>query len=193
MANIGFSGGDALEAKLKEIAERAGAAGTLRMGFLENATYPDGQPVAAIAALQEYGGTIDVPERETTIYRQVDADGDFKHGGRFVKAKKSNFATTHTVPAHKITIPARPFFRYMIEHCKAGWGPELGKIAVQNNYDMKKSLGLMGEHMAGQLQQTIGHFDTVPLAKSTIARKGFNTPLIDSGHMQNSVDYEVNK
>lgn len=50
-----LSGGDKLEKKLAEIAARAGAAGTLRVGFLEGAKYPDGTPVPLVAAINEYG------------------------------------------------------------------------------------------------------------------------------------------
>jgi hypothetical protein len=55
------------------------------------------------------------PEHTTTIYRQVDANGDLKNDGRFVKASKSNLATTHTVPAQTVTLPPRPFLDLGIE------------------------------------------------------------------------------
>lgn len=44
-----FSGGAALEAKLSELAEKLGDGKTLRVGFLEGATYPDGQSVPMVA------------------------------------------------------------------------------------------------------------------------------------------------
>lgn len=50
-----FSGGSALEAKLSEIAEKLGEGKTLRVGFLEGATYPDGESVAMVAAANEFG------------------------------------------------------------------------------------------------------------------------------------------
>ncbi|WP_313471211.1 hypothetical protein [Atlantibacter hermannii] len=51
-----FSGGDALERKLAEMAERLGEGKVLRVGFLENATYRDGQQqVAMVAAANEFG------------------------------------------------------------------------------------------------------------------------------------------
>lgn len=48
-------GGDKLEKHLAELAARISRPGTLRVGFLENARYPDGKPVALIAAIQNYG------------------------------------------------------------------------------------------------------------------------------------------
>lgn len=50
-----LSGGDKLEKKLAEIAAKAGAAGTLRVGYLEGSTYPDGTSVPMVAAVNEYG------------------------------------------------------------------------------------------------------------------------------------------
>lgn len=61
------------------------------------------------AKIHEYGGTIDMPARQQTVFRKINKNGDFLHSGRFVKASKSNFATTHEVVAHTITMPARPF------------------------------------------------------------------------------------
>jgi hypothetical protein len=53
MATI--SGGKKLEAELRRIGERITRPGTLRVGFLENARYPDGTPVAMIAAIHNFG------------------------------------------------------------------------------------------------------------------------------------------
>ncbi|WP_409243586.1 hypothetical protein [Enterobacter cloacae] len=50
-----FSGGAALEEKLAELAEKLGDGKTLRVGFLEGATYHDGQSVPMVAAANEYG------------------------------------------------------------------------------------------------------------------------------------------
>jgi hypothetical protein len=50
-----ISGGDGLLRYLEDLAERTGNGETLRVGFLESATYPDGTPVAAIALNNEVG------------------------------------------------------------------------------------------------------------------------------------------
>lgn len=51
---MNLSGGEALEAKLKEIAEQLGG-GKVSIGFFEGATYPDGTPVPAVAYWNEFG------------------------------------------------------------------------------------------------------------------------------------------
>lgn len=53
MATI--SGGDKLAKRLAEITARLSNHGTLAVGFLEGATYPNGTPVAMIAAIQDFG------------------------------------------------------------------------------------------------------------------------------------------
>lgn len=49
-----LSGSDAVMKKLESIAKKMGG-GTVSVGFMEGATYPDGTPVAAVAYWNEYG------------------------------------------------------------------------------------------------------------------------------------------
>jgi len=143
-----FSGGDALERKLAEMAEKLGEGKVLRVGFLESATYPDGQQVAMVAAANEFGN-----------------------------------------PANNQ--PPRPFFRNMIADNKDNWPDDIGRIAQATGFDGEQTLGLMGEHIKGQLQQSIRELMEPPLSPVTIEKKGFDKPLIDTGHMLNSVDYDI--
>jgi hypothetical protein len=48
-------GGTKAGPKLAEMAKRLTSAKTVRIGFLENATYPNGLPVALVAAINEFG------------------------------------------------------------------------------------------------------------------------------------------
>lgn len=48
-------GGDKLEAALAKIAKNVTKAAVVEVGFLEDATYPDGTSVAMVAAIQEFG------------------------------------------------------------------------------------------------------------------------------------------
>jgi hypothetical protein len=50
-----FTGGDKLKARLAEMSKKLEKAGTLRAGFLEGETYPDGVSVPMVAAVQEFG------------------------------------------------------------------------------------------------------------------------------------------
>ncbi len=148
MASVEFSGGDKLEAALKQIAERLGKASEVKAGFMSGATYPDGTKVAMVAAIQNYGA-----------------------------------------PAKGI--PPRPFFSGMVDKESPTWGDRLAKIIKGANYDGQLSLERMGYSIASDLQQSILATNSPALAPSTIAAKGFSKPLVDSGHMLNSVEYDV--
>jgi hypothetical protein len=141
-------GGGAFEAKLRQIAESVSKPGTLRVGFLQNATYPDGKQVAMIAAIQDFG-------------------------------------------APGVGIPPRPFFRNMIAAKQSEWPNAIGNLLKTNNYDAPRALSVAGAGVAGQLRQSIIETNSPPLSPTTIARKGHAKPLVDTGHMLNSVDFEV--
>ena len=159
---LDFTGGDALMEVLRRISDRtrATASGTpeVKVGFLENSTYPDGTSQPMVAAVQEFGSD---------------------------------------------RIPPRPFFRNMIAAEKGRWGATLAQLLRNTDFSTSQCLGLMGENIAGKLRKSIVDTNIPPLAPSTIARKskgkvtkiagvlGPAKPLVDTGHMLNSVDYEV--
>lgn len=141
-------GGDKFGKKIREIGAKIETAEVLRVGFLENAKYPDGTPVAMIAAIQNYG-------------------------------------------APAAGIPPRPFFSNMIASKKAGWPGAVARNLKQQDYDATRAFALVGEGIAGQLRQSIIQTNSPPLKAATAARKGSTKPLVDTGHMLASVDYDV--
>ena len=143
-----FIGGKQLQLHLAKLASQVAAPATLRVGFLENAKYPNGTPVAMIAAIQDFG-------------------------------------------APRANIPPRPFFRNMIRTKQREWGPAVARLLKANAWDAVRALNQAGQAIAGQLRQSIQDTNFPPLQPGTIKRKGFSKPLIDTGHMFNSVDYEV--
>jgi len=50
-----IEGGNKLEKSLTEISRKLGRGGSVKVGFLSGANYPDGTPVALIASLQDFG------------------------------------------------------------------------------------------------------------------------------------------
>jgi hypothetical protein len=143
------TGGDKLESALRDIAQQVTKPATLQVGFLAGATYPDGKPVAMIAAIQEYGA----PSRG---------------------------------------IPPRPFFRNMIAEHSDEWPEALMGLLKANNYDPERSLEILGHGIAGQLRDSIVKGPFIPLKPATVKAKGFDTPLVDTGHMLQSIDSKVN-
>jgi hypothetical protein len=141
-------GGERVSEVLRRIADRVSQPMQLRVGFLENATYPDGKPVAMIAAIQEFG-------------------------------------------APRAGIPPRPFFRNMIADKEHEWPAAVAGLLLDSDYDLARALDMAGFAIEGQLRQSIQQTNSPPLADSTVARKGFTKPLIETGHMLNSIDHEV--
>lgn len=88
-------------------------------------------------------------------------------------------------------IPPRPFFRRMVAEKGKSWPAAIALNYKATDFDIDKTLDRMGQGIKGQLQQSIRDFTDPPLAASTVAKKGFAKALIDTGHMLNSVDYEV--
>jgi len=197
MQPVSFSGGDKLQARLRDIVQKASRSKTLDVGFFSDATEADGTLVSVIAASNEFGATIparQVDEHVIQIYNRVLKDGSFADEGRFVKRSKANLERDVTVPAHIIPehkVPPRPFFRRMISLGKKHWGDDLGKIMVAVNYDATLALSQLGEKMAGELVQSITDQVYAPLAQSTVAKKGFDTTLVDSADMKRAVDFQI--
>jgi hypothetical protein len=143
-----LDGGADLRRALSEMSARLGREGTLRVGFLEGATYPDGTSVPMVAAINEFGA----PSRGQ---------------------------------------PPRPFFRRMIADKSSSWPQAIEQNLIATRFDVEKTLERVGEGIASQLRQSIIDLVDPPLAASTIAKKGFDKPLIDTSVMLNSVGHEV--
>lgn len=90
-----------------------------------------------------------------------------------------------------IRAPARPFFRTMVESKSPRWGIGLGNALRKTNYDGRAALAIVGEGIRGQLRQSIRDWNEPPNSPATVARKGFNKPLIDTALMLRSAEYQV--
>lgn len=189
---ISLKGGDLTNKVLDHLKRQLSKASSVEVGWNSDATYPDnhrngGDYVANIAVINEFGGTI--REHTQNIYRSISANGEFRQGARFVKSGRSNYQTSNVVEEY--TIPARPFFRTMIAAKKGTYGADLDKALRENDYDSKKALGLVGYKIQLELSKTIGEWATPPNAPITIARKGFDDPLHESGLMGSTVMHRV--
>ena len=93
------------------------------------------------------------------------------------------------VPSHNQ--PPRPFMRLAIQENSPYWAPQIANLLQANDYDTVKVLNLMGIEIVGQVQDSIDKLLEPPLAPSTIARKGFDKPLIETNLMRSTVSFEV--
>ena len=118
---------------------------SVRVGVLENATYPDGTPVAMVAFWNEYGTR---------------------------------------------TSPVRAFFRTTVSEQKKNWVLSVQNLMKMHN-NPQQVMGLIGEHMKGNIVQGLVSFSDPKNADSTEEAKGFNNPLIDKGILMRSISFEV--
>ena len=116
----------------------------LRVGFIDSATYPDGQNVATVAFWNEYGTD---------------------------------------------KIPPRPFMRTTVAQNRENWVQLVKQLVPIHGAD--KSLLKLGQEMQGKLVFSILNWTEPPNAPYTIAKKGFNKPLVEQGIMSRSISYEL--
>ena len=136
--------------------------------------------LAQIAGKLGSGGTLAVGFLEGATYPSK-PDGDSINVASV--AFFNEFGTTRA--------PPRPFFRRMIAAKSPQWGKLLATAAKKHDYDFVQTLNTMGSIIQGELVDSINAFTTPALAPSTVKRKGFSTPLVDTSKMVNSVDYEI--
>jgi len=144
MAEI--KGGKKLHQALAQMAAKLKEPGTLRVGFLEGATAPNGDSLALRAFRLEFGTD---------------------------------------------KMPPRPAFRNMIAAKAGEWPQGIAYQLKATNYDLRLTLERTGEAIKGQLKESYLDLWSPPLAASTIAKKGFDKPLIEHGDTINAIAWEV--
>ncbi len=89
-------------------------------------------------------------------------------------------------------IPERRFFRRALAEVEDGVtnivkaGIDTEKMVVDD-----RLAGRVGAYVAGQVQESITALKEPPNASGTVRQKGSNNPLLDTGHMRNSVGWSV--
>lgn len=151
-----------MAAHLKKLQETLGKKKAVKVGFFENATYPDGTSVAVVAATQEFGS-----------------------------------------PAQNI--PARPFMKTTFDEKQKKWMRIVKRALQEDGHNPDVALERVGLAAAEDIKKAIQAVHEPMLAVSTIkARlrdweetgafekdKDLQKPLIRTGHMLNSVSYQV--
>ena len=91
-------------------------------------------------------------------------------------------------------MPARPFLAPTMDMNKDKYAKmiELGMGRwIDGTSTMKREFGIIGTIAKGDVQRFITKLKEPRLADSTIAAKGSTNPLIDTGQLRASIDYEV--
>ena len=72
---------------------------------------------------------------------------------------------------------------------KDKWAKMASDLIAEVGVD--KALDQVGEEMADDIRKSINYEDWTPLAPATVKRKGFETPLINTKHMLDTVTHKV--
>lgn len=92
------------------------------------------------------------------------------------------------------TIPPRPFMRQTVKDGQSDWGKLAETALKHSNLDAAQALEICGRMVQGQVQDQVKDWSDPPNAASTVAKKGFNNPLIGQNPvMVNSVEFKVEK
>jgi hypothetical protein len=91
------------------------------------------------------------------------------------------------------TIPARSFMRSAFDENVAGYQSFFVKVipTIGRGNTGKKALSLLGLKMVSDIQRKIVAIRTPANSEATIARKGFDNPLIHTGRLRQSITFEI--
>lgn len=105
-------------------------------------------------------------------------------------------ATIHEFGAPSQGIPARPFMRPTVAEKGQSWVDLLGqgaKASMNGGPTPEAVLEAVTLRAAGDVAKSIRAVSSPPLKPATVARKGFDKPLVDTGQMLQSVTGKVER
>ena len=94
------------------------------------------------------------------------------------------------------TIPARPFIRGAFDANQrrlTQTASRLFGLIMEGKLTSRRALALLGEEHQGQVQEYLQALDTPPNAPRTVAQKGSSNPLVDEGHLLESIRWEYDE
>lgn len=173
------AGGDKLARRLAELAKKVTKKATLRVGFLEGATYPDGTSVAMVAAIQEFGAPkVGIPPRpffRNMIAAKAESWGD----GVAAQLARNGYDAEVTLKLAGAGIKGQ-----LQQSIKDIGAPPLSPVTLmlRKMRSQNPALEVTGATVGEAARRVAAGEST-----SGVSTKA----LIDSGHLWNSVDYEV--
>lgn len=88
-------------------------------------------------------------------------------------------------------IPPRPFFAYAVATNQPQWNAAFASSLKAVGYHALPALDGMGALIQTQVKNSLESWSAPMNASFTIAMKGFNNPLIETGYMLDHVKYKV--
>lgn len=176
---VTLKGGDGLQKALDEIAKGLSKAASVDVGFLEGATYADGKSVAEIAAIQEFGAPrASIPPRPFFRTMIAEKSGEWPEAvGDLLIANEYDAAKT-------------------LGQTGAAIKGQLQQSIVDTYSPALSPITLMLRKMKAEDPDLVVTGTIVGEAARRVASgestEGVSTkPLVETGHMLDSVDFEV--
>lgn len=157
-----------------KVLESAKLGGRVQVGWREQTKYDADTPVYKVAQIQEYGARIPVTDKMRKWF-----------------AVQGFPLSKHTT---EIVIPPRAFMRKTVDNHQKEWVDKFKNDLVKvfdGKMTLEKAMDKLGAIIQGDLKETISTFSEPANSPMTIAMKGFNAPLRNTGVMLDTVDYEV--
>lgn len=131
---------------------------------------------------KKLGGSIDItnPTLEVGFFKNV----KYPDGKPVAQVASENEFGTYK-------IPPRPFFRNAIKKNANKWLQFFKNKAKTNTPYV--SLGMLGELIRGDIVLSINQTNTPPNSQATIDAKGSSKPLVDTGKMRASVEFQLKR
>lgn len=163
------------------------------------------QHLNMIALVQEYGKTIRPVNRQWLALPTPEAHGkhpkDFPNlffvyetpEKAFLAMKdpgKQTSIKTMFVLRKSVVIPPRPFIRNTFDHHLDEWteyAGELGFKLMMGDLSVDSFYRKLGDRVVDDLKTAIKEFDDPKNAALTVANKGFDDPLIQTGKLRDSI------
>lgn len=167
--------GKNLKANLKKVQDTLGDGTAVLVGLPKNAPpYPDGTSVVLVGATHEFGADITVTPKMRGFFGAI---------GYHLKASTTT-----------IRIPERSFLRVTMKKNQKKY-VDMIKRGLQKVLEGKASTDdiakLLGQEAQFDVQDTIVEISDPPNSAMTVERKKSSNPLVDTGHLRQSIRFEV--
>lgn len=92
----------------------------------------------------------------------------------------------------EVHIPPRPFLRYTFDHYLDNWTELAADLAFKvfiREINYQDTFPILGDAIVKDIKRTIKEFSEPKNAPLTIAKKGFDDPLIEKGELRDSIHW----
>ena len=160
-----------------------------------------------IARVNENGLTLRAKHNYLTIPTAVangrkakDIPGLFRPKGKMVLAvadkSSHNGIKVMFVLKESVRIPPRPFIRFTYNHYKDEWQSLIRRqivLLMDGKTTARSLMNAVGRRISNDIKRTIKQMQSPRNAPLTVARKGFDDPLIDTGKLIGSITWKIER